>query len=214
MRPVKATVSRHRTLVVNNSGNSSNDEDRIANGWVTKRDRHMQLINTSILDKTTQARSKAMEETRRKKATRKDQSEKDKIHRFLHTNAQSALSNTTSSLSHEILVEGLRFQVLSGGSKLARLRGTQIYRGQFLEGWAKTKSGSTDRGISTPKSALVGGVLFHRSKNGNLYRSGVVAAKRYDDVGTLLFMADEGRSAGTTRNNEPCPRFTPSGNSL
>ena len=31
---------------------------------------------------------------------------------------------------------------------------------------------------STPKQASVGGVMFYRSKNGNLYRSGLVKAQK------------------------------------
>ena len=40
--------------------------------------------------------------------------------------------------------------------------------------------GDENAAKSTPKSANVGGVIFYRSKNGNLYRSGIVKAHRYD----------------------------------
>jgi hypothetical protein len=39
--------------------------------------------------------------------------------------------------------------------------------------------GDEDSAKATPKSANVGGVTFYRSKNGNLYRSGIVKAHRY-----------------------------------
>jgi hypothetical protein len=35
---------------------------------------------------------------------------------------------------------------------------------------------------ATPKTATVGGVKFYRSKNGNLYRSGIVKAQRYETL--------------------------------
>ena len=38
--------------------------------------------------------------------------------------------------------------------------------------------GSNDSVSTTPKHANIGGVTFLRSKNGNLYRSGIVKAKR------------------------------------
>lgn len=34
-------------------------------------------------------------------------------------------------------------------------------------------------GIDTPKTGTLGGVSFQRSKNGNMYRWGVVKAQRY-----------------------------------
>lgn len=43
----------------------------------------------------------------------------------------------------------------------------------------KFVSGTVDTIRSTPKRAIVGGVTFVRSKNGNLYRAGLIKAKRY-----------------------------------
>lgn len=165
----------------NNGNNSSTEEDssRSQNqGWVTKRDRHMQLINTSILDQETQARSKAMEETRRQRAAKRDQQEKQKI--IDHLDASKAVTyHTASSVSvHEIVVDGLKFHVLQGGSKLARIRGEKIDRLFPHYATSLTIAGSTDSGSSTPKQAIIGGVTFMRSKNGNLYRSGIVKAKK------------------------------------
>jgi hypothetical protein len=40
-------------------------------------------------------------------------------------------------------------------------------------------SGDENAAQSTPKTASIGGVMFYRSKNGNLYRSGIVKAHRY-----------------------------------
>jgi hypothetical protein len=43
-------------------------------------------------------------------------------------------------------------------------------------------AGDDNAAKSTPKTAAVGGVMFYRSKNGNLYRSGIVKAHRYDST--------------------------------
>jgi hypothetical protein len=34
---------------------------------------------------------------------------------------------------------------------------------------------------ATPKTATIGGVRFYRSKNGNMYRSAIIKAYRYDN---------------------------------
>lgn len=197
---IVANPHRNRTLVLNNKSGAllssakelsqdsnrsgtkfvpSEDEESIpvqsANRWVTKRDRHMQLINSSVYDKETQARNKAIEETRRQKAVQKDQREKQKIER--HLNALTSRAGQASNVVHEVSINGLRFHVANGGSKLVRILGdnhdirTHVFlRSQLL--------GATEFASTTPKQANVGGVTFLRSKNGNLYRSGIVKAKR------------------------------------
>lgn len=143
---IVANPHRNRTLVLNNKSGAllpsakelspdsnpsntklvqSEDEESIplrsTNRWVTKRDRHMQLINSSVYDKETQARNKAIEETRRQKALQKDQREKQKIER--HMNALTSRAGQASNIVHEISINGLRFHVANGGSKLVRILG-------------------------------------------------------------------------------------------
>ena len=103
-----------------------------ATGWVTKRDRHVQLINSSIFDKESELRNKAIEKTRRQKAYDKDQREKRKINRHLQTLSMatrqppSPYPPRTVSAVDQIAINGLQFQVCDGGSKLFRLPGTII----------------------------------------------------------------------------------------
>ena len=92
-------------------------------GFVSKHDRHMQLINTSIYDKETQQRNKAIEETRRQKALRRDQREKLKIRKHFQTPGKDSGTATSAPVNHELTIDGLRFLVLDGGSKLARMKG-------------------------------------------------------------------------------------------
>ena len=146
-------------------------------GWVTKRDRHMQLINSSIYSKETQVRNKAIEETRRQKALRRDEREKRKIQRHLKTLNGHPSQNVATSTAHELSINGLRFQILDGGSKLARFSSEHANNdGVFPSSLQCTDA--VDSASMTPKQANVGGVIFLRSKNGNLYRSGIVKAKR------------------------------------
>ena len=191
---------RNRTLVLNNKSRASppsakelsldsnpsntraaqsEDEEPIplqsTNHWVTKRDRHMQLINSSVYDKETQARNRAIEETRRQKALQKDRREKQKIER--HLDALTSRAGQATDVLHELLINGLRFHVTDGGSKLARIRGENHDNG--TQGVPRSQLlGVTDSASTTPKQANIGGVTFLRSKNGNLYRSGIVKAKR------------------------------------
>ena len=149
---ITANPHRHRTLVLNNKVGAQgqttmtaeydsvqpsvqstysdrgggNDSSQKTRGWVTKRDRHMQLINSSIYDKETQLRSRAIEETRKQKALRRDQHEKHKIEKHLQSLAPHSGKNITIHAVHEISINGLKFHVLDGGSKLARIRGEAV----------------------------------------------------------------------------------------
>jgi len=143
---------RNRTLVLNNSAlsmsavgenrtetpdhvatnatetrSSGNAAAHPATGWISKRDRHMQLINPSIYDREANLRSKAIDQTRRQVAKRRDEREKSKIHKHLQKIADSAATRSFSPRlssqveSHELNINGLRFRVCDGGSKLARI---------------------------------------------------------------------------------------------
>lgn len=141
------TTHRNRVLIMNNPTSTNPNTDRNTNnewkgsqesgnkdssgrsaGWVSKRDRHMQLINTSIYDKEKVLRKKAMNETLRHKAMQEEQREKARITRHLqsingHSTESNAMSSSTRPATHEITINGLRFQIMGGGSKLSRILG-------------------------------------------------------------------------------------------
>ena len=191
-------------------------------GWVTKRDRHMQLINSSIYDKETQLRNKAIEETRKQRSLRRDQRERQKIERHLKTLSVYSDQSKARPTPHELLINGLRFLVLDGGSKLARIRGEGANNKQHPHSSSR-HIGAADSASTTPKQATIGGVTFLRSKNGNLYRSGIVKAKKsvhmLIDVpirGTYCFgrsrPADGYRTSTKFKKiSEPCKRFSLTG---
>ncbi|KAI9868986.1 MAG: hypothetical protein M1813_002809 [Trichoglossum hirsutum] len=96
--------------------------------WVAKRDRHMQLINSSIFDKETQARARAMEETRKQKTRHKEERQRLKFMRFLqNTSSKSSHSSVRStdngSARHEVIIGDVRYQVVMEGSKLQKAPG-------------------------------------------------------------------------------------------
>lgn len=154
-------------------------------GWVSKTDRHRQLINASIFDKSSQNRARAIEETRKKKIKQRQELEKYKLLKHFQQEAVANryMGSSTHAISEtdkfEINVQGIRFLVANNGSKLIRV------------------PGDINSLKSTPKVAAVGPVKFYRSKNGNMYRAGIVKAHRATGI--------------VKKVNEPCKIFSTSG---
>lgn len=124
---------RHKSLVLNGSGAqglptqaaddaSSSDPQPT---WVAKTDRHLQLINSSVYEKESQARAKAMAESSNQKTWMKDEREKAKLAAYLRTAPAgvAAAKPTNGSGSFELTVEGIRFLVAKDGSKLVKAPG-------------------------------------------------------------------------------------------
>lgn len=134
-----APVHRNRTLVLNNSGPGNNAagettgatsdtsatvDESSASGWVSKRDRHMQLINTSVYEQKTQQRTQAMEETRQQKLRAREEREKTKLRSHLNSLASVPQRNTTEPVAHQIFINDIKFIITDGGSKLVKVAGT------------------------------------------------------------------------------------------
>ncbi|KAK2609771.1 hypothetical protein N8I77_003256 [Diaporthe amygdali] len=185
---VAKPVHRHRSLVLNNPNATNNSNhvagstpDDTASSWVTRSDRHLQLINSNVFHEQTEARNKAMQQTRLQKQQQKEHRERAQLMNHLkHTaNPSTVSANPASAPTYEILVEGIRFRVANNGSKLVKL------------------PGDPNNPKATPKMALVGGVKFHRSKNGNMYRQAIVKAHR--------------QSATVKKTNVTCRNFSNTG---
>ncbi|KAI0125801.1 hypothetical protein BJ170DRAFT_685046 [Xylariales sp. AK1849] len=161
-----APTYRNKTLVLNGQSRPSatsgdptaNTNESDSQSWVSRTDRHLQLINSTVFEKDSQTRASAIEQTQRQKRLQKERTEKSRILNFVHKNMSS---NPTSAASkYEITVDDIRFQVTKQGSKLVRA------------------PGENNPPIATPRVALVGGVKFYRTKNGNLVRHGIAKAQR------------------------------------
>ncbi|EAW15228.1 CCCH zinc finger protein [Aspergillus clavatus NRRL 1] len=199
-----AAPHRHRTLVLNNATpsnsasptpgpaheNDTKTDSRSAtpNGWVAKRDRHMQLINSAIYDKEAQARAKAMEETRKAKTAKKTRVEQAKVLRYAQgfgrpydggSIAPQVPATAQPQGGYLVYLNDIPFRISKGGSKLVRV------------------SDDPNTANITPKKVTVAGVVFVRSKNGNLHRLGAVTSKR--------------KPAAVRKKNELCKRFTSTG---
>jgi hypothetical protein len=219
-----------------NSNRSENiNPNTTTSGWVTKTDRHLQLINTSVFEKGSQNRAKAIEESKKQKLKQRDEREKLKFSRYLQRiNGNSVLQSIPSRSgdppgNYEINVNGIQFRVAKSGSKLVKVPGEtshNIGAGERLhtdiENLGSQCPGDLNAAKATPKTAMVGGVKFHRSKNGNMFRSGIIKAQRYErpshDHGEGAWNPSSAdvfynrRSGVVKKINEPCKAFSTTGN--
>lgn len=97
--------------------------------WVTKTDRHLQLINRDIYERETQQRTQAIEQTLKQKHENKDRYEKAQFLKNLQQAGGRDSLATTSNLPkpvsrYEVEVDGIRFHVTKQGSKLVKAPGT------------------------------------------------------------------------------------------
>ena len=130
-------VHRHRTLVLNGATQQSRTgdvdsgatSDASSSSWVTKNDRHLQLINSSVYEKEAQTRTRAIEQTRRQKQILRDERERNKLIHHLNRVANSGATGPSANQSsastgkYEIAVQGIRFIVAKNGSKLVKVSG-------------------------------------------------------------------------------------------
>ncbi|KAI3332262.1 hypothetical protein HD806DRAFT_187183 [Xylariaceae sp. AK1471] len=184
-----APTYRNRTLVLNGATQptTSNEEtqhpDPTTPSWVTKTDRHLQLINRDIYERETQQRAQAIEQTLKHKRLHKDHREKAQFFKNMQQAGAGSLVTTSNSSKpvsrYEVEVEGVRFHVTQQGSKLVKA------------------PDDLNPPTATPKVASLFGVKFHRTKNGNLVRHGVVQAQR--------------RAGGVKKVNERCKAFSSTG---
>lgn len=120
-----------------------------------------------------------MEETRKQKMSGHRQREKTQFNDYLKQ--QAAFSSTPANKTgrHEIIIQDIPFQVVDGGKKLVR------------------NSDGPNASLRTPKSAVVAGVKFFRTKTGNLVANRIVN--------------DQRRSGMIKKTNEACRIFSTTG---
>ncbi|KAL8967923.1 MAG: hypothetical protein Q9183_002705 [Haloplaca sp. 2 TL-2023] len=194
------------------SVSSGVDPLRPAPAYVTKHGRHKQLINTSVLERVTAHHKQAVEESQQRKVLTTNQWEQRRMNQYMkglgpdYTDPVSHTAAPQDTSAHKIEIDGMRFQLQKNGSKLLRV------------------PGPADSLRSTPKRIVVHGVTFVRSKQGNLYRSGVVGASKYVSqqpgmnailLGRQVAMGEQvkglifSRSLGKANKNPSlCKRFT------
>jgi len=208
---------RNKVLVINNGTPTDSEHvekketpNNPAPGGVTVHDRgHMQWTNAAIFDQRAQKKQKAMEQTALAKKRERDQRQRNRVLKHVKTQ-----TTTTTGQPHEMVIADLRFRVASDGSKLIRIFGKtkqeQVYKVADLN----LADGPNKNVESTPKQHKVAGVLFQRSKNGNLIRSSLVKKQRYFE--SIVDNTEPGLITLPSRNVERksaklCPSFTSTG---
>jgi hypothetical protein len=113
---------------------------------------------------------------------------------------------STPGASRELVIEGVRFSMKEDGSKLIRVTG-EPRDGHAIFGRGKSLNHIEPSATSprTPKKAVVAGVEFFRTKNGNLLRSATInVASKYatsaSKRGTNTTNCVTGRRASQPRN--------------
>jgi len=181
-----------------------------APGGVTVHDRgHMQWTNAAIFDQRAQEKQKAMEQTTLTKKRERDQRQRNRVLKHVKSHTP-----TTTGQPHEMVIADLRFRVASDGSKLIRIFGKTEHEKTFPVADLNIADGPNKNVESTPKQHKVAGVLFQRSKNGNLIRSSLVKKQRY--FGSSRDKCGPGLITFSSRNAERkspklCPSFTSTG---
>ncbi|KAJ4318303.1 hypothetical protein N0V84_006900 [Fusarium piperis] len=168
-------------------------------GWVSKTDRHRQLINANVYEKETQNRAKAIEQTRQRKISGHRQREKAQFDEFLKHRASASNAQTNPTGRNELSIEGIQFRVVDGGKKLVKVSGAYTPQATSHAQYALPRADAPNAFSRTPKSAIIAGVKFYRTKTGNLVANRVVN--------------DQRRSGVVKKINEPCKIFSTTGNS-
>ncbi|KAL1901736.1 hypothetical protein Cpir12675_000244 [Ceratocystis pirilliformis] len=147
--------------------------------FVTRSDRHLQLINTNVYDQDASSHSRALQLSKPKHLQDKSAREKAKLRSFLRSKAISPSNiNHSDNKQYTIDVGGIKYHVANGGSKLIKAGSTHP-RGPIAQSQLSNLSpDKLNMDGPTPKIAMVGGVKFFRSKHGNLYRESIVRAQR------------------------------------
>lgn len=161
-----------------------------------------------------------MQQTRLQKQQQKEHRERAKLmdHLKLTANPSTASANPASAPSYEISVEGIRFRVANNGSKLVKVPGAPPALSLLCANSCSSHgSGDPNGPKATPKMALVGGVKFHRSKNGNMYRQAIVKAHRYVSLPDPSAFTDQQpprQSAAVKKTDVTCRNFSNTGTPL
>lgn len=162
----RATVYRNNTLVLNGATAPQDTTAEIKSPstndlnakWTTKPTRQsLQLIKGDVFEKV---HAQSREQTRKQKLKIKEQREQARIEKELQQ------LNTRS-----VLIHGIRFQVMSRGKKLCRLPGESLTLVMsFFESLIDLQCTGGDHAKSTPKTVMIAGVKFIRSRSGHLFR--------------------------------------------
>lgn len=152
----------------------------------------------------------------------RESQERNRFLNHLHSAAYPSAVATDHTIApvYEILVDGIKFAVVKGGSKLVKLPGAPCpapLPTLWLRPLTHTGAGDANGPKATPKMATVGGVKFYRTKTGNMYRQAAVKAQRYVTLSAAdhaLTRPHHRRCGAVSKVNVPCTKFSTTGISI
>jgi hypothetical protein len=141
------------------------------------------------------------------------QREKTKFNEYLKSQTGASSATTNPTARNEIIVEGVHFRVMDGGKKLVKIAGAYQTQPRPDQERALHQIGAPNSSSQTPKSTIVAGVKFYRTKTGNLVANRIVNDQRYvtQPRSTKPLMSLR-RSGVVKKTNEPCKIFSTTGN--
>ncbi|KAK5711897.1 hypothetical protein LTR15_012243 [Elasticomyces elasticus] len=145
------SAHRHRTLVLNSANTPTPTEQDAPATLVSSRGTNHQLMTKDTYLREQKHTTEQKEQQRAVKILKRNVQDQ---HRIL-----SHLGSTGSTTNREILINGLRFNIASDGSKLMRVRDLNTIG-------------------DTPRKTTIAGVGFHRTKNGNMIRASAIRSSR------------------------------------
>ena len=148
---------------------------------MARNDRHRQLINADVYQKDSQNRAKAIEATRAQKEKDWRKGEKQRFRAYLTQQGGGSVPAANApalGAKNELTIEGIRFYVMPGGKKLVKVPGKTDFSGGFRDIDSPLADGANSL-ATTPKTAIVSGVKFFRTKTGSLVVNRVIQDHRY-----------------------------------
>ncbi|TKA31807.1 hypothetical protein B0A50_01886 [Salinomyces thailandicus] len=129
-------------------------------GFVASRGQNHQLMTKDTYNREQKSKQEVNEQHRATKRQKRNAEEQIRILRYTEED-------------RELEISGLRFRLVSNGSKLTRIHGEPDGPAETNK-WLNSADGANDS-QETPKRAEVANVVFHRTKRGNLVRASALA---------------------------------------
>jgi hypothetical protein len=214
-RPPFGYGHRHPSIVLNRTNSDSgegtctpdeNRSDADHGTWVSKRGRHLQLINSNVYQDETELRSRSHSQPSDAATGQGAGGGHDTNNSPM---PETPRTKPATPSGHHLEVNGLTFEVCDAGRTLVRITGSAASRSNSHVLIQRPDSDTAS--TSTPEKAVISNIPFYRTADGNLERSGTlrprcVMTSPSDPVEltTVSLVAPE-------KNQSLCKRFSNTG---
>lgn len=162
-------------------------------GFVASRGQNHQLMTKDTYNREQKSKQEVNEQHRATKRQKRNAEEQIRILRYTEED-------------RELEISGLRFRLVSNGSKLTRIHGEPDGPAETNK-WLNSADGANDS-QETPKRAEVANVVFHRTKRGNLVRASALARYIPCDHRVLSERYSSVTNCRTPKQAPQCEHFT------